>query len=212
MSFQELRNYERELYQFRLRLAVAGFAVVAAFGLLGARFLFLQVVQHDVYASKAEDNRISIVPIPPNRGLILDRNGIVIARNYSGYTLEIFPRRVKSVERTIGELSELIEITPRDRARFRKVMVETRNPESVPIRTRLSDEEVARFAVNRFRYEGAKVLRASIDPEHKIAIDVDPSNNEWLDDERPAHRAAAKWAARYLFWLQNLLELHTLVG
>jgi len=157
MSFQELRNYERELYQFRLRLAVAGFAVVAAFGLLGARFIFLQVFQHDVYASKAEDNRISIVPIPPNRGLILDRNGIVIARNYSGYTLEIFPRRVKSVERTINELSELIEITPRDRARFRKVMVETRNPESVPIRTRLSDEEVARFAVNRFRYEGVEI-------------------------------------------------------
>ena len=157
MSFQELRNYERELYQFRLRLAVAGFAVIAAFGLLGARFIFLQVIQHDVYASKAEDNRISIVPIPPNRGLILDRNGIVIARNYSGYTLEIFPRRVKSVERTINELSELIEITPRDRARFRKVMVETRNPESVPIRTRLSDEEVARFAVNRFRYEGVEI-------------------------------------------------------
>ncbi len=157
MSFQELRNYERELHQFRLRLAVAGFAVLIAFGILAARFIYLQVVKHDVYASKAEDNRISIVPMPPNRGLILDRNGIVIARNYSGYTLEIFPRRVKSVERTINELAELIEITPRDRARFRKVMVETRNPESVPIRTRLSDEEVARFAVNRFRYEGVEI-------------------------------------------------------
>jgi len=64
----------------------------------------------------------------------------------------------------------------------------------------------------RFRYEGAKVVRATIDPDHKIAIDVDPTNDEWLDDVRPAHRAAAKWAARYLFWLQNLLELHTLVG
>jgi penicillin-binding protein 2 len=157
MSFAELRNYQRELYQFRLRLAVAGFAVLIAFGLLAARFFFLQVIQHDVYASKAEDNRISIVPIPPNRGLILDRNGLVIARNYSGYTLEIFPRRVKSVERTINELSELIEITPRDRARFRKVMVETRNPESVPIRSRLTDEEVARFAVNRYRYEGVEI-------------------------------------------------------
>jgi penicillin-binding protein 2 len=157
MSFQELRNYERELHQFRLRLAVAGFAVLIAFGILAGRFIYLQVVKHDVYASKAEDNRISIVPMPPNRGLILDRNGIVIARNYSGYTLEIFPRRVRSVERTINELAELIEITPRDRARFRKVMVETRNPESVPIRTRLSDEEVARFAVNRFRYEGVEI-------------------------------------------------------
>jgi penicillin-binding protein 2 len=157
MSFAELRNYERELHQFRLRLAVAGFAVLIAFGILAARFIYLQVLKHDVYASKAEDNRISIVPVPPNRGLIVDRNGIVVARNYSGYTLEIYPRRVKSVARTIDELSELIEITPRDRARFRKVMVETRNPESVPIRTRLSDEEVARFAVNRFRYEGVEI-------------------------------------------------------
>jgi penicillin-binding protein 2 len=157
MSFQELRNYERELHHFHLRLAVAGVAVLIAFTLLVARFVFLQVVQHDVYASKAEDNRISIVPIPPNRGLIVDRNGIVIARNYSGYTLDIFPRRVKSVEQTINELSELIEITPRDRARFRKVMIETRNPESVPIRSRLTDEEVAKFAVNRYRYEGVEI-------------------------------------------------------
>ena len=157
MSFAELRNYERELHQFHLRLALAGIAVFIAFGVLTARFIFLQVVQHDVYASKAEDNRISIVPVPPNRGLIVDRNGIVIARNYSGYTLDILPRRVKSVERAIDELSELIDITPRDRARFKKVMVETRNPESLPIRTRLSDEEVARFAVNRFRYEGVEI-------------------------------------------------------
>jgi len=157
MSFAELRNYERDLHQFHLRLAVAGIAVFVAFGLLAARFIFLQVVQHDVYASKAEDNRISIVPIPPNRGLIVDRNGVVIARNYSGYTLDIFPRRVKSVEHTINELSELIDITSRDRARFKKVMLETRNPESVPIRTRLSDEEVARFAVNRYRYEGVEI-------------------------------------------------------
>jgi penicillin-binding protein 2 len=157
MSFTELRNYERDLHQFHLRLAVAGIAVFVAFGLLAARFIFLQVVQHDVYASKAEDNRISIVPIPPNRGLIVDRNGVVIARNYSGYTLDIFPRRVKSVEHTINELSELIDITSRDRARFKKVMLETRNPESVPIRTRLSDEEVARFAVNRYRYEGVEI-------------------------------------------------------
>jgi hypothetical protein len=64
----------------------------------------------------------------------------------------------------------------------------------------------------RFRYEGAKVVRAAVDPGRKIAIDVDPSNNEWIADKRPARRAATKWAARYLFWLQNLLELHTVVG
>ena len=153
----ELRNYERELAQFRLRIAVAGFAVLAAFLLLAARFFFLQVVQHDVYRAKAEENRIAIVPVAPNRGLVVDRNGLVIARNYSGYTLEIFPGRVASVEATIDELAELIEITPRDRARFRKLLQETRNAESLPIRTRLSDEEVAKFAAHRFRYHGVEI-------------------------------------------------------
>jgi len=157
MGTAELRNSERELQQFQLRIGVAGIAMLIAFGVLVSRFVFLQVVQHDHYRSKAEDNRISIVALPPNRGLIIDRNGVVVARNYSGYTLEIFPRRVKSVEATIDELSELIEITPRDRARFKRLTVDTRNPESLPIRTRLSDEEVAKFAANRYRYDGVEI-------------------------------------------------------
>ena len=157
ISAAELRNSERELQQFQLRIGIAGVAMLVAFGILLARFVFLQVMQHDHYRAKAEDNRISIVPIAPNRGLIIDRNGVVVARNYSGYTLEIFPRRVRSVEETIDQLSELIEITPRDRARFKRLAVETRNPESLPIRTRLSDEEVAKFAANRFRYEGVEI-------------------------------------------------------
>jgi penicillin-binding protein 2 len=157
MGAAELRNHERELAQFQLRIAVAGFAVLAALVLLAARFVFLQVVQHDVYRAKADENRIAIVPVAPNRGLIVDRNGVVIARNYSGYTLEIFPGRVQSVEATIDELAQLIEITPRDRARFRKMLQETRNAESLPIRTRLSDEDVAKFAANRFRYQGVEI-------------------------------------------------------
>jgi len=158
----ELRNYERELAQFHLRIGVAGILVLIGFGLLAARFIFLQVVQHDHYASRAEDNRISIVPIPPNRGLILDRNGIVMARNYSGYTLEIFTRKTKSIERTIDEVAELVEVTSRDRARFKKLLAETRNAESLPIRTRLSDEEVAKFAANRYRYNGTVEIKARL--------------------------------------------------
>ena len=157
MGAAELRNYEREVYQFQLRIGIAGVAVVIAFLMLAARFVYLQVVQHDIYRAKAEDNRISIVPVPPNRGLIVDRNGLVLARNYSGYTLEIFPRRVRSVEGSIDELSELIEITPRDRRLFKKLVAETRNAESLPIRTRLSDEEVAKFAANRYRFEGVEI-------------------------------------------------------
>jgi len=158
----ELRNYERELAGFHLRIGVAGVLVLIGFGLLAARFIFLQVIQHDHYASRAEDNRISIVPIPPNRGLILDRNGIVLARNYSGYTLEIFTRKARSIERTIEEVAELVEITSRDRARFRKLLAETRNAESLPIRTRLSDEEVAKFAANRYRYNGTVEIKARL--------------------------------------------------
>src|SRR5258706_211130 len=117
----------------------------------------LLVLQHDVYKARAEDTRISIVRVTPNGGMIVDRNGVVIARNYSGYTLEIFPRRVKNMERTIDELSELVDITPRDRARFRKLLQETRNAENLPIRNRLSDEEAAKFAANRYRFEGVEI-------------------------------------------------------
>jgi len=153
----ELRNHERELHFFQLRIGVAGFAVLAAFALLFVRFVHLQVVQHDAYVSKAEENRISIVPIAPNRGLILDRNGVVLARNYSAYTLEIFPAKVRDLERTIQELSEVVEVQAKDRSRFRKLSAETRNAESLPIRTRLSDEEVARFAANRYRFPGVEI-------------------------------------------------------
>jgi penicillin-binding protein 2 len=157
----DIRNSEQEVYQFRMRVGIAGAVVLLAFGLLAVRFLYLQVWQHDVYQAKAEDNRISIVPVTPNRGVIVDRNGVVIARNYSGYTLEIFPRRVRNIERLIDELAELVEIQPRDRVRFRKLLQETRNAESLPIRNRLSDEEVARFVVNRYRFEGVE-LRARL--------------------------------------------------
>jgi penicillin-binding protein 2 len=157
MRLAELKNHERELHFFQLRIGFAGFAVLAAFALLFMRFFQLQVVQHDTYASKAEDNRISIVPIAPNRGLMLDRNGVVLARNYSAYTLEIFPAKVRDLDRTIQELGEVVDIQAKDRSRFRKLYAETRNAESLPIRTRLSDEEVARFAASRYRFPGVEI-------------------------------------------------------
>ncbi len=157
MSFAELRNTESELHAFQVRLGAAGLAVLVAFLLLLARFVWLQVLQHDAYSAKAEENRIAIVPLPPNRGLILDRNGEVLARNYLAYTLEIFPARVRDLEATIAELAAFVEIQPRDRARFRKLLQETKNAESLPIRTRLSDEEVARIAANRWRFTGADI-------------------------------------------------------
>ena len=153
----ELHNTERELYNFQARIGVAGAVVMAAFFILFARFFYLQVVQHEYYQTKAEDNRISVVPITPNRGNIFDRNGIVLARNYSAYTLEIAPGKVADVERTITELATVIEIRPSDRNRFRRLMIEAKGAETLPIRTRLTDEEVARFAANRYRFPGVEI-------------------------------------------------------
>ena len=153
----ELRNPEREVFLFRRRLAVAGAIVVVAFGALFARFFYLQVVQHKHYQTLAETNRIAIVPIVPNRGVVTDRNGVVLAQSYSAYTLEIQPSRVKNLDETIDALAEIVDVQPRDRKRFKKLLEESKNFESLPLRTKLTDEEVAKFAVNRYRFPGVEI-------------------------------------------------------
>lgn len=153
----ELRNHLRELRNFRLRLVISAGFVLVLLLLLFARFYYLQVTQREHYHTLAEANRISIAPIVPNRGLIFDRNGEVLAHNYSAYTLEIVPSKVDNLETLINELSTVIEIAPRDRKRFKKLTEESKRFESLPIRTRLSDVEVARFAANRYRFPGVEI-------------------------------------------------------
>jgi penicillin-binding protein 2 len=153
----ELKNIEQELSRFRTRLFAAAAFVLFLFGLLGARLVHLQVVKHDELSTQAENNRIAVVPILPNRGLIVDRNGIVLANNYSAYTLEITPSKVDDLEATIDRLAEIVDVQPRDRKRFKRLMEESRSFESLPLRTRLSDEEVARFTAQRFRFEGVDI-------------------------------------------------------
>ncbi|MBY0579714.1 MAG: penicillin-binding protein 2 [Burkholderiales bacterium] len=153
----EIRDHRREMYSFRLRLSASAGFILFFFFLLVARFIYLQIIQHEHFQTLAENNRISIIPIAPNRGLILDRNGVVLARNYSAYTLEITPSKVKNLNRTIDALSKYIEIAPADRKRFKRLLEESHDFESLPIRTRLSDEEVARFAVNSFRFPGIEI-------------------------------------------------------
>lgn len=153
----DLHSPEIQLVRFRRRVLFAGALVLVCFSLLLARFVWLQVVMHDYYRTRAEDNRIALLPVTPNRGLIVDRKGEVLARNYSAYTLEIQPSRVDNLERTIDELAGIVHIEARDRKRFRKLMDESRNFDSLPIRTRLSDEEVARFIAQRYRFPGVEV-------------------------------------------------------
>ena len=153
----ELRNVEADLARFRARIFVATIAVLVCLLLLALRLSYLQIIRHEDLKEQAENNRTAVVPVVPNRGLILDRNGIVLATNYSAYTLEITPARVASVEQTIEALTSVLEISPRDRKRFKKLQEESKSFESLPIRTRLSDEEVAKFAAQRFRFPGVEI-------------------------------------------------------
>ena len=150
-------THDSDIERFRFRVVIAASVVVLGFAILFARFFYLQVIQHDYYATRAEDNRISLVPIAPNRGVIMDRNGIVLARNYTAFTLEITPSKIENLDAMIEDLGKLVEIESKDRRRFRKLLDESRSFESLPIRTRLSDEEVARFAANRYRFPGVEV-------------------------------------------------------
>jgi penicillin-binding protein 2 len=157
----ELRNLDREIGRFRGRLLAAAIFVLVAFSLLGARLVYLQVFRHADLALQAEANRIAVVPIVPNRGLIVDRNGVVLATNYSAYTLEITPSRINAapgeLDRVIDDLASVVDIATRDRRRFKRLLEETKGFESLPIRTKLTDEEVARFMAQRFRFPGVDV-------------------------------------------------------
>jgi penicillin-binding protein 2 len=154
----EIKDSDREIHHFRMRLSALVVLVFICFGLLVARFVWLQVVKHNQYMAQAEDNRIALVPIVPNRGLILDRNGAVLASNYSAYTLEITPSKLEAnLDSVIDELAKLVTIEAKDRKRFKRLLEESKNFSSVPIRTRLSDDEVARFTAQRFRFPGVDV-------------------------------------------------------
>ena len=153
----ELRNVAADLARFKRRVMVIGAVVLTAFGLLAARLVYLQVLRHEDLAEQAENNRTAVLPVVPNRGLILDRNGIMLASNYSAYTLEITPSRAGDVEQTIDRLAAVLDVTPRDRRRFKRLREDARNFDSVAIRTRLSDAEVARFAAQRYRFPGVEI-------------------------------------------------------
>ena len=153
-----IRNIQMDLNRFRSRVVVVTLVILIAFGILCLRLFYLQVIRYDDLNAAAESNRTAIVPIVPNRGVIMDRNGVVVATNYSAYTLEITPSKIVApVEEVIEQLSAIIDIQTRDKRRFKKQVDESKSIDSVPIRTRLTDEEVARFAAQRYRFPGVEI-------------------------------------------------------
>ena len=152
-----LRNLSVELACFQRRLKIGGlFVFLLALGLL-TRGFYLQIVQHEYYIQRAESNRTSLVPTAPNRGLIVDRQGRTLAENYSAYTVEITRAEMASLENTLTELGKLIEVTPGQLRRFRRLLSESHEFETVPLKSKLTDEEVAILAANRYRLPGVEV-------------------------------------------------------
>ena len=156
-SLAELRDTRVEIQRFQYRVAVVQWVVLLGFALLASRLIYLQVVRHEDLLEQAENNRTAILPTVPPRGTILDRNGVVLASNYSAYTLEITPSKVSDLEATINELAELVDIQTKDRRRFKRLREESKSFDSLPIRNRLTDEEVARFSAQRYRFPGVEI-------------------------------------------------------
>ncbi len=153
----ELRHYHTDISDFRRRLLIVAAGVVVAFALLVVRWVDIQILHHNDYLVQAENNRISLIPITPNRGIITDRNGRVLANNYSAYTVELTPSKITNLNDTINAIAHLIPITPVDRRKFFKSLADNHHFASLPLRTHLTDEEAAKIAANMFRLPGVEV-------------------------------------------------------
>ena len=152
------QQLEADLTRFRVRLALLALVMLLAFVLVGWRLYVLQVLRHDELARRADTNRTAVVPIVPNRGEVFDRNGLVLASNFSTHTLEITPSRLPGpLEDTLDALAQEFDITPRDRRRFARLRADSRRFESLPLLLRMNEQDVARFVGQAWRFPGVDI-------------------------------------------------------
>jgi penicillin-binding protein 2 len=152
-----LKDHLRETHYFTSRALAALVCVGILMGVVVVRLVYLQIIGHEHYSTLSEKNRVNIVPVPPTRGLIYDRNGVLMAQNVPSFSLEIVPEQTENLNATLADLSKLIAVTDDDLDSFRERLDQKRPFESIPLRFRLSEEEVARFAINRYRFPGVDI-------------------------------------------------------
>ncbi|HFD4039001.1 TPA: penicillin-binding protein 2 [Vibrio parahaemolyticus] len=153
----QIRDFQAEARLFASRAIVAFFGIVVLMGLLVANMYNIQVNQFQDYQTRSNDNRIKVVPIAPNRGLIYDRNGVLLAENRPVFNLELTPEKIKDIDATIQELQTILEITPEQIERFHRERKRTRRFKSVPLLTQLNEKQVAVFSVNQYRFPGVEI-------------------------------------------------------
>ena len=154
----QIKDHLREEQAFLSRAIVAALLIILALGALVMRLVQLQVVEHEHYTTLSKDNRVKLVPLPPTRGLVYDRNGILLAQNRPAYSLELVPERVEGdIDVTLERLGEYIEISEDDLERFHKLKRRKRRFDSVPVRVNLDLEEAAHFAVVSHLFPGVDI-------------------------------------------------------
>ncbi|MEZ9231851.1 penicillin-binding protein 2 [Vibrio amylolyticus] len=154
----QIRDHHEESRLFKSRALIAFVGIILLMGILLANLYNIQINQFQDYKTRSNDNRIKIVPIAPNRGLIYDRNGKLLAENRPVFNLEITLEKVSNIDHTIAALQKLLpEITPERVDAFTRERRQTRRFKSVPILTQLSQEQVAKFSVNQHNYPGVAV-------------------------------------------------------
>ncbi len=153
----KLKDHIRETQLFSNRIVVAGFGVLLLMGILIGRMIYLQVISHEHFTTLSQNNRVSIVPVGPTRGLIYDRNGKVLAENIPTFTLELIPEKIDDLEGTIQRLRSLIDLSDEDVERFYKARKRTSAFKAIPLRFRLNEEEVARFSVRQHQFPGVEL-------------------------------------------------------
>ena len=155
--FEFKKTSKAQKRKILVRAIVAASFVLVCFGLLAARLWYLQVVRFEGFSARAEANRITVMPIPPRRGEIVDRNGVVLARNYRDYTLVVTPAKVKNLEQLLDDISELVYLGPTQRKRFLQQVQQSSRYTQIPLRNNLNETEAAWFAANAYRFEGVEL-------------------------------------------------------
>ncbi|MCK5360178.1 MAG: penicillin-binding protein 2, partial [Gammaproteobacteria bacterium] len=174
MADFEITDVFRETRVFTSRSIVIGILMMVLIAILLTRLFYLQVVEYDRYSTLSKKNRISVVPRAPVRGLIFDRNGVPLARNIPSYTLEVVPDQVKDMDDLLDELGKLVQLSEYHLKLFRREVKRHARFDTITLRSRLTDQEAARFAVNRYRFDGVE-LRARLErnyPKNESAAHV----------------------------------------
>jgi len=152
-----IKNYTQEKQLFQRRLIIAAIVILLLIGLLITRLIYLQIYQHDLYSTMSKKNHLELRPIDPNRGLIYDRNGVLLAENVPVFSLDIIPGHIKDLKQTLADLQKIIAISPNDLEQFYKSLRRHRTFEPIPLKLKLTEEEVAKFQVNQYRFPGVMI-------------------------------------------------------